>query len=145
MLARMWTGTKAILLIGLLGACSAGSNETPGEVPVFDEITDEEIITALGTEPFWSAKINGNSMVYTTPENIEGLRLELTRFAGNGGLGFTGGLDGSALQLTVTPGECSDGMSDRTYPFTATLKIGEALLAGCAYTDQQSFSGEELP
>ena len=141
----MWAGTKAILLVGLLGACSAGSNDMPGEVPVFDGITDDEVITALGTEPFWSVEIIGNAMIYSTPENIEGRRVELTRFAGNGGLGFTGNFEGSAMQLAVTPGECSDGMSDRTYPFTATLKIGEALLAGCAYTDQQSFSGEELP
>lgn len=141
----MWTATKAILLVGLLGACSAGSNETPGEVPVFDGISDDEVITALGTEPFWSAEIIGTEMVYSTPENIEGRRFELTRFAGNGGLGFTGSFDGSVMQLTVTPGECSDEMSDRTYPFTATMKIDEALLAGCAYTDRQSFSGEELP
>ena len=144
-MARMLATTKAILLAGLLGACSAGSNETPGEVPVFDAISDDEVITALGTEPFWSAEIIGTEMVYSTPENIEGRRFELTRFAGNGGLGFTGSFDGSALQFTVTPGECSDGMSDRTYPFTATMKIDEALLAGCAYTDRQSFSGEELP
>ena len=79
----MWTATKAILLVGLLGACSAGSNETPGEVPVFDGISDSEVITALGTEPFWSAEVTGTEMVYSTPENIEGRRFELTRFVGH--------------------------------------------------------------
>ena len=138
-------GLCGVLLFGALAACSGGAGEAPGEVAVFDGIADDEVINALGTEPFWSAEIIGNAMVYSTPENIEGRRIELTRFAGNGGLGFTGNFDGSALQLAVTPGECSDGMSDRTYPFTVTLKIDEALLAGCAYTDTQSFSGEELP
>ena len=140
-----WKRTCAVLFAGLLAACSPGTGETPGDVPAFDGIADDEVITALGTEPFWSAEITANEMVYSTPENIEGRRVALTRFAGNGGLGFTGTFEDAALQLAVTPGECSDGMSDRTYPFTVTLKIGEALLAGCAYTDAQRFSGEELP
>ena len=135
---------SAVLSLGLY-ACFGGREDTPGEVLAFDGIAEDEVITALGTEPFWSATITGNEMVYSTPENIEGRRASLTRFAGNGGLGFTGTFEDTPLQLTVTPGECSDGMSDRTYPFTSTLKIGEELRAGCAYTDQQSFSGEELP
>jgi uncharacterized membrane protein len=33
-------------------------------------------------------------------------------------------------------------MSDRSYPFTATLTIGDELRNGCAYTDIQMFTGE---
>ena len=28
--------------------------------------------------------------------------------------------------------ECSDGMSDRTYPLTAKVEIGDETLTGCA-------------
>lgn len=134
----------AILSAGLY-ACFGGAEDAPGDVSAYDGIAEDEKITALGTEPFWSATISGNEMTYSTPDNIDGVAIEVSRFSGNGGLGFNGNLEGAPLQMAVTPGECSDQMSDRTYPFTVTLKIGEADLAGCGYTDQQPFSGEQTP
>lgn len=141
------TGTKPITAAAflLLAGCSQGADPAPGDVPQFDGIGENETITALGNEPFWSAKVAGSTMTYSTPENIEGTIIEVSRFAGNGGLGFSGTLDGVPLLMAVTPGECSDNMSDRTYPYTVTLTIGETQLNGCAYTDQQPFTGEGAP
>lgn len=130
------------ILAVLAGACSG---EVPGDVAQYNGIDQSEVITALGTEPFWSATVTGPRMTYSTPDNIDGAPIEVTRFAGNGGLGFTGTLEGAALQMAVTPGQCTDGMSDRLYPFTVTLLIGDAQLEGCAYTDNQPFEGEETP
>ena len=135
-----------ILLAGGLAACGAnGGDPKPGDVPAFDAIGEGEIITAAGTEPFWSARIEGTTLTYSTPENIDGTRMTIDRFAGNGGLGISGELKGSPLQLAITPGECSDGMSDRIYPYTATLALEGENLLGCAYTDVQGFSGGEKP
>ncbi|MEE1877031.1 COG3650 family protein [Altererythrobacter litoralis] len=134
-----------LALAALLASCSGETQPAPGDVPAFDGIAEGETITALGTEPFWSAKIAGTAMTYSTPDNIDGTEIEVSRFAGNGGLGFSGMLNGEPLLMAVTPGECSDQMSDRTYPFTVTFNIGEAQLVGCAYTDQQNFIGEENP
>ena len=128
-----------------LAACSSSDQPVPGEVPVFDGISEDEALTLLGTEPFWGAKINGSTLTYSTPDNIEGVEIEVSRFAGNGGLGLNGEFNGEAMQIAVTPGECSDGMSERTYPFTVTLIIGETQLNGCGYSDEQPFSGEETP
>lgn len=129
-----------------LGACGSGTGDPmPGDVAVFDGIGEDEAITALGNEPFWSARIEGAQLTYSTPDNIEGTAIAVTRFAGNGGLGFSGALDGAPLQLAITPGKCSDGMSDRSYPFTATLAISDTVLRGCAYSQGQPFSGEENP
>lgn len=139
---------RALALAPLLAAASCGSetgNPKPGDVPVFDGIGESEVITALGNEPFWSARIEGAQLTYSTPDNIEGTAIAVTRFAGNGGLGISGTIDGAALQLALTPGACSDGMSDRTYPYGATLAIGDTTLSGCAYTDAQPFAGEEHP
>ena len=130
--------------IGILASCSSGG-EKPGDVPAFDGIAETEIITALGNEPFWNAKIDGDTLTYSTPENIDGTAIAISRFAGNGGLGLSGTLSGEALLLAITPGECSDTMSDRTYPFTATLTIGDNQRNGCAYTNQQPYTGEEMP
>jgi uncharacterized membrane protein len=133
-------------LAAALAACGGNDEEPrPGEVAVFDAIDDSEVITVLGTEPFWNARIEGVTLTYSTPENINGTQVSIERFAGNGGLGISGELDGVPLQLAITPGECSDSMSDRSYPYTATLALGGESLLGCAYTDLQGFSGEENP
>jgi len=133
-------------LAATLGACGySGGDPKPGDVSVFDGIGEGEVITVLGTEPFWSARIEGAILSYSTPENADGTQVAIRRFAGNGGLGISGELDGSPLQLAITPGECSDGMSDRAYPYTATLALGSENLLGCAYTDIQEYSGEENP
>ena len=133
----------ALASLGLY-ACFSGAEDAPGDVPAFDGIAEDEVITALGNEPFWSARIEGDTLSYSTPDNIDGDQIDVTRFAGNGGLGISGELQGAQLNMAVTSGECSDTMSDRTYPFTVTLTIGEAQLNGCAYTDQQPYSGEGL-
>ena len=49
------------------------------------------------------------------------------------------------FDLMITPGECSDGMSDRTYPYTATLLVGDEQRQGCAWTDSQPYDEPELP
>lgn len=40
--------------------------------------------------------------------------------------------DSQRLVLRLTPGECSDGMSDRRYAYFAEVRVGEHLLKGCA-------------
>ena len=126
-----------------LYACFGGSGEQPGEVEAFDEIAADETINALGNEPFWSATIGNDILTYSTPENIDGQKVAITRFAGNGGLGVSGRISEEDLNIAITPGECSDTMSDRSYPFTVTLIIGDKQLNGCAYTESQPFIGEE--
>ena len=127
-----------------LAACGSGadSDELTG---LYDGIADSETITLVGTEPFWSMEVSSESLTYSTPENPDGQQTAITRFAGNGGLGVAGTLDGEPLQVAVTPGDCSDGMSDRIYPFTATASVGESTLFGCGYTDAQPFSGDQAP
>jgi uncharacterized membrane protein len=60
-------------------------------------------------------------------------------------LSFSGELAGASFEMTVTPLECSDGMSDRTYPFTVTLEIGEDLRKGCGWTEREPFEGPAAP
>lgn len=129
-----------------LAACQSGSTEPmSGPTDAFDAISSDETVFLTGAEPFWGVEIAGNEARYTTPENIDGVSFAVDRFAGNNGLGFTGTIEGVSFDLTVTPGECSDGMSDRTYPYTATLLIGGETRNGCAYTDRQPFTGQENP
>lgn len=134
-------------LLGLaLAACQSGeSAPASGPTEAFSAIAPDETVYLTGTEPFWNAEVSGSKAIYSTPENQDGVSFKVDRFAGNNGLAFTGSIDGAAFDLTVTPGQCSDGMSDRTYPYTATLRIGEDQRNGCAWTDLQNFSGPAHP
>ena len=144
---------SALIALASLSAALASCAQTPGEITrdtePFSAIAPTTKITALGNEPFWGLTVepdgDGFSAEYSTPENIEGSRFPVTRFAGNNGLGLSGTLKDEAVSLALTPGDCSDTMSDRTYPYTATLAIGEVTYFGCAFTDDEPFTGDEAP
>jgi len=132
----------------LLAATACTPAKTDGIDPegkAFDAVAPEEVVTLLGNEPFWNLRVEGAAGLWTTPENQPGTAVTLTRFAGNGGLGFSGTLDGKALTATLTPGDCSDGMSDRRFPFVATIALGGETFEGCGYTDSQPFTGPAAP
>ncbi len=131
------------LLLIVLAACQGGTE--PDQVPRFDGIGAGEVIRFTGTEPFWGGQVEGSMLTYTTPENIDGEVITVTRFAGNHGLGLSGTLGEAAFDMTVTPGACSDGMSDRVYPLTVTLSVGGEVREGCGWTDSQPFSGPQAP
>ena len=121
-----------------LAGCQSGEG-APGSGPThaFDAITPDETVYFTGTEPFWNGAIAQGSARYSTPENQDGVRFSVQRFAGNNGVSFTGTMNGESFDLMVTPGECSDGMSDRKYPYTATLRIADEQRNGCAWTNEQ--------
>jgi uncharacterized membrane protein len=138
------------LIVAMLAltACSPQHATGPDEsatTHAFNGIGADETVHFTGTEPFWGGEAKDGKLTYTTPENQAGATFAVQRFAGNSGLGFSGTLEGRSFDMAVTRGQCSDGMSDRTYPFTATVRIGEDQRNGCAWTDSHPFSGPEKP
>jgi uncharacterized membrane protein len=111
----------------------------------YDGIAPDEILHFTGTEPFWGGEVSRGTLRYSTPEDQDGTEIAVERFAGRGGIAFSGQLDAAPFEMMVTPLECSDGMSDRTYPFTVTLQIGEEVRNGCGWTDKKPFAGPENP
>lgn len=134
-MAKSAQSFSILAVLAVLTACSGNGGEgAPGDTSdtqPFSEIAEDDVLRLTGTEPFWGATIEGETMIYSTPENIEGTMITLSRFAGRGGLSFSGEMDGRAVDIAVTPGDCSDGMSDREYPLTVTLQIGNDQLYGC--------------
>ena len=145
----------------LLSACQSDDSEAPAaaettateaavpgdtaETAPYSEIAEDEVLRFLGNEPFWGGEVSGKTLTYSTPEDQDGTPIEVERFAGRGGIAFSAQLEGADFEMTVTPLECSDGMSDRTYPFTVTLEIGEDRRNGCAWSDRHPFDGPEHP
>jgi uncharacterized membrane protein len=37
-----------------------------------------------------------------------------------------------SIRVSIDPGDCSDGMSDRVYPYAVEVVLGEEVLKGCA-------------
>ncbi len=134
----------AVLLIGLT-ACSPAKQTIDPTGETFAAVAPDEVITLTGTEPFWGVRIAGGQANYANPDHPEGYDFAVERFAGNNGLGFSGTMEGAAVTITLTPGACSDGMSDRTYPYVATIALGDETLRGCGYTDRQPFTGDAAP
>lgn len=90
-------------------------------------------LRALGTEPFWNARIEGRCVTYSHPEDQKGTRI-WTRFTpARGGGTWSGSLGGRRFELKIRPGPgCSDGMSDRRYPLAAELNVAGEQRQGCA-------------
>lgn len=135
-----------VLAAAVLAGCSAlpVDRQNKGEQR-FSAIAEDEAIKVVGTEPFWGGTVDTGRFTYTTPEKPDGDRIAVKRFAGLSGLGYSGTLDGKPVDLTITVGACSDGMSDRQFPFTATLRIGEEIRQGCAWTERSPFTGPANP
>ena len=120
-----------------LAACSETASPPPAPEPaeaaVLGGVNLDAPVRVLGTEPFWSVNIDGDGLVYSGVDRPE----QRAPNAGPDVQGATASWSGridqdQALSVTVMATECSDGMSDRIYPLTARVQIGEETLNGCA-------------
>jgi uncharacterized membrane protein len=153
-ISPFWLAPLALLALAGCGASDSAQAPDAGTVlseddsrstAPFDGIASDEVVQFLGTEPFWGGQASGTTLVYSTPEDPEGTEYVVRRFAGRGGLSFSGTMGEAPFEMMVTPLRCSDGMSDRTYPYTVTLQIGQELRSGCGWTETRPFEGPQAP
>lgn len=93
---------------------------------------------ALGTEPFWAIIVKGGQATLTRPGyppltfavsfRDDGLKL---RFHGDG------------LTMTITPGPCSDGMSDALYMDHVQVAFAQGILKGCGGKRSEPGNGDD--
>lgn len=97
------------------------------------EALDPARLRAIGTEPFWGARIEGRCVTYSTPDDQSGTRV-WTRFTGTPDKGiWAGALGGKRFELRTRPEpRCSDGMSDNVYPIAVDLLVAGEQRTGCA-------------
>ena len=118
------------------GDAPAAPGATAGVSPCLVQGSERLRLTplrAVGTEPFWGARIEGRCITYSHPDDQSGTRV-WTRYTptATGGT-WSGALGGQRFELTTraAPG-CSDGMSDRRYPIAVDLLVGGERRRGCA-------------
>ncbi len=142
---------SVLAVLAVLSVCACSPSEEPAPpaappepAPVLGGVDLTGPVRALGTEPFWSVELTGTGMVYTTPDLPEQRAPRPAAVVQGTTATFTGETaDGTALSVTLIATECSDGMSDRTYPLTAMVKVGEQELAGCAAASAAIMSSGE--
>ena len=135
----------------LLGACSAPQPPAPPQPPPPPEPVAApatgapmakrapgqenadplQVFRAFGTEPFWNVNVEDSTLTYSTPEDQQGVVMQGTRRALADGVEITGSHDGKAFTLTVSAGNCSDGMSDNQYTMVSTFRLGDVEYKGC--------------
>jgi uncharacterized membrane protein len=106
--------------IAVLSGCVASLSPT-------EQPSEPTAYIALGTEPFWNLEIAGGMLNFNRPD--------APRIAGP----YRGPTqDGAArvyrsprISVRISPGPCSDGMSDRRYPDHVELTVDGRNFTGC--------------
>jgi uncharacterized membrane protein len=91
-----------------------------------------------GTEPFWGVHITSGQIKLMRPDHAD---VTVT----NAGPTINGDVavwNARGLTIRLEPGECSDGMSNNTYPYKATVTVDGETLRGCAARADQWPRGE---
>lgn len=120
----------------LLAACADKPAPTATPKPAAAAQTSSGLaLRAIGTEPGWVAEIGTGAQPKISLQLDYGQRkLEVAKATvieeSNGFAGDTN--DGTAVSLTYKREQCSDGMSDRDYPASVILQIGDQQYQGCA-------------
>ncbi|GAA0639904.1 COG3650 family protein [Brevundimonas lenta] len=128
----------AVASLLLVSACDSGGADTaptvePAEpAPKLAGVDLTRPVRLVGTEPFWGIELTGSEVVYSGLDRPE-QRGPQSKPVVQGTVATlaTETAAGTGIEITLTATECSDGMSDRTYPLTALVKVGEETLMGC--------------
>jgi len=101
--------------------------------PVLAGVDLTRPLRALGTEPFWAVELTGTEIVYTGVDRPEQRAPQSPPVVQGTTASFEAETTtGTPISIMIAATECSDGMSDRTYPLSAIVRIGDETLTGCA-------------
>ena len=140
----MLTAAKPHALLGclLVAGCSEPPQPTPPSTKTRTEErqavakpssasagAEEVSYRATGTEPFWGLSVTQRELRVAFPEPEPSVATTYTVEERADGRTFKG----AAVTAIVTNKACSDRMSDRSYPHTVKVEIGERVLQGCGW------------
>ncbi len=139
----------------LLAACSPeapGGGEAappadapaPAPVPGADSGAEFKVdFSARGNEPLWAIDIKGTSIVLTRPDAPAVTATNAGLAATDSQAIWTAQAGATPVTVTITKGDCSDGMSDLKYGYSAQVVWGAETLKGCGFpTAEQPREGQ---
>ncbi len=131
---RLYIAAVLAPLTLTLAACDPRAHDSPGAATPPADAPAERPAAAfdgefqlVGTEPFWGVSIKGSRIVLDRPEDPDIVAPRTTPIMEGASAVWTS----ETLTVRLTPGDCSDGMSDRDYAYTAKVKVGDVNLEGC--------------
>lgn len=125
------------------GAPSDGGDPAPASNMLGGVDLDGDV-SVTGTEPFWGIQFTDGSVSYSGVDRPEQIAPRTAPVIQGAMATWTLTTDaGNELVVTLSETECSDGMSDRTYPLNAQVVIGEETLIGCAASTEWMMSTGE--
>lgn len=98
-----------------------------------------ETFNFTGTEPFWGGHVGAGRLVFEAPDNPKGEAFRVRRTAQRRAISFNGTMSLGAFEMVVTRKLCSDGMSDRDFPFEVTVSFAGRTLQGCGWTVRRPY------
>lgn len=106
----------------------------PATSSVFSGLDLSQPFTVRGNEPFWNIAVTPATLDYngldrpqeTAPNPGPQVSLAVATYT------VTTSLNNNPLVVVLTPGPCSDGMSETVYPLNATVIRPGETLTGCA-------------
>lgn len=128
----------------LAGLLVAGGLVAASSVAAQDASVD---LTAAGNEPFWRVEVSAGNLTLMRPD-FPALTLSVTdrTEAADGTLTVSAASSSPAMRaiLTLRPGPCADTMADQTYPFEATVEMGDIVLNGCGGDPRDLLTATEV-
>jgi uncharacterized membrane protein len=107
--------------------------ESPAGPDAAASVFGEDFVL-IGTEPFWRLDVKGGELSLARPDAAAVLARDAGLAVSPTGAIWTGQSGDQGLVARVKAGACSDGMSDRSYPYQAEVALGDLILKGCGVT-----------
>jgi uncharacterized membrane protein len=113
--------------------------DTPASTAAVEATTPLRLV---GTEPFWGGRIAADGITLSGADRPD-MRFPADKPWTRGAAAVWATQSSGALPLKITlrVAACSDGMSDRRYPYTALVEVGGETLRGCALPERDFGGG----
>lgn len=125
MKAFLWA-SFTLLLLGVT-SCKTKQTVTENTESVqkkYDEKNFDPYFRALGAEPFWDILLNDEFIVYKNTEGInEVFTISNAIDKSNATQTIKGANKNNEISIILSPGECSDGMSENSFDYKVVVKI----------------------
>jgi uncharacterized membrane protein len=131
------------IIYGLLVLTACNNGEKNKDTPAGDTINNitrpplpalpDTVFAGFGTEPFWAVYVVADAEIVFHPADGDDVKVPwvAATMPDVNTLEYESSAGDKSIQLTIIKKECSDGMSDDTFPTTVNLVVNGRGYHGC--------------